>query len=205
MKILDIEQNTPEWDAARLGKVTGSKLKDIVSERGGRKIGFYQLNADRLALADEIDEDARDRGHRLEHEAIELFEGETGKKVNKDIGLVISDFHPSIAVSPDGLIQNDGIYDEAVEVKCLGTARHIQIIEEDVIPRDYWYQVLQYFIVCDTVAILNFVSYDPRLVAHPFHLIVVTREDVKEQVERYKQYQLDTLAEIDAIVEKLAF
>lgn len=206
MKILDLDQNTEEWLEARKGKITSSKLKDIVVKRGnGKKIGFYQLIADRLAI-DEAYQDPRERGHSLEHEAIELFESTTGREVDKDVGLCVSDLHEGIALSPDGLIKDeDGKYTEAVEAKCLGSARHIEAILTNHVPADYEMQALQYFVVNDDLEVLYFVFYDPRVIAKPFHIVSVTREEVEEDVEFYRDYQLSVLKEVDAALEKLAF
>lgn len=202
MKILDVQQNTDEWLEARKGKITGSKLKDLVVLRGtGRKIGFYELLADKLAIPEE--EDARERGHRLEQEAIDRFKKETGKKVETDIGLCVSEADDSIAVSPDGLIKNKGKYTEAVEVKCLGSKYHLQAVIENQIPKDYYYQVLQYFVVNDDLKKLYFVFYDPRIPSKPYHVIEVERDD--EEVERYKAYQLDVIEQINSYVEQFTF
>lgn len=205
MRIIDIDQNSDEWLELRKGKITGSKLKDIVVKRGtSKKIGFYQLIADKLALEPE-DEFALDRGHRLEHEAIEQFELLTGKSVNKDVGLCISDVSDDIALSPDGLIEVDGEYKEAVEVKCLGSARHIQAIVENQVPDDFKPQMMQYFIVNELLTTLHFVFYDPRVIAKPVHVITVNRSDIEEDIEFYRDYQIKTLKQIDDIVTNLAF
>ena len=51
MKRLSLEQNTEEWLEWRKGKITGSRLNDIIVKRGtGRKLGFYEVIAERLAV-----------------------------------------------------------------------------------------------------------------------------------------------------------
>jgi putative phage-type endonuclease len=205
MRILPVDQNSDEWLQLRKGKVTGSKLKDIVVLRGNtRKMGFYELIAEQLA-SDEEPEDALERGHRLEGEAVEKFMEVTGKKVETDIGLCVADFNEAVALSPDGLIKNKGKYTEAVEAKCLSASRHIQAVIENEIPKDYHFQVLQYFIVNDDLQKLYFVFYDPRITAKPLHIIEVEREEVAEEVERFKEYQIKTLEEVNTYVEQLAF
>ena len=64
MKIVTVEQNTDEWLELRKGKITGSKLKDIYAARKttGKKRGFYQLIADKIAIDAEL-EDAREGIH----------------------------------------------------------------------------------------------------------------------------------------------
>jgi hypothetical protein len=206
MKIIEVEQNTNEWLEARKGKITGSKLKDIVVKRGnGKKIGFYQLIADRLAI-EEAYIDPRERGHSLEHEALEMFEKQTDLVVDKDVGLCVSDINENIAISPDGLIaDDDGKYTSAVEVKCLGSARHIEAVLTDKVPDEYYAQAVQYFVVIDELEVLYFSFYDPRVTAKPFHIVQVTREDVEADVEFYRDYQKDTLKEVEEALAKLAF
>lgn len=202
MKILNVEQGSDEWLEARRGKITGTKLKDIIVLRGNvRKIGFYEILADKLAIED--DEHPIDRGSRLEEEAIEHFVGVSGKKVETNVGLCVSDIDDSIAVSPDGLIKNKGKYTEAVEVKCLGSKYHLQAVIENQIPKDYHFQVLQYFVVNDDLEKLYFVFYDPRIPSKPFHVIEAERDD--EEVEKYKQYQIDVINQINSYVEQLTF
>lgn len=204
MKILNLEQNTDEWLEARKGKITGSKLKDIVVKRGtGKKLGFYELLADRLSIeADE--EDVMERGHRLENEALEAFSSLTGHKVEQ-VGMCISDENPNIALSPDGLIKKGKKYTEAVEVKCLSASRHLQAYFEKKIPDEYEFQKLQYFIVNTDLERLHFCFYDPRVTAKPFFIIEVTRKEVEEDIEIYLEYQKSILKEVDELLVELAF
>lgn len=213
MKIVQVEQNSPEWLEMRKCKITGSKLKDLIVKRGtGKKIGFYQLIADRLAVEDGS-VDGRDRGHNLENEAIEEFEKLTGKTVNKDCGMWLSDIDENIAVSPDGGIAVEVdvddkmtvIYPEAVEVKCLGSARHIEAILTNKIPSEYEDQGLQYFIVNEELETLYFIFYDPRIVAKPLHVIELHRQSWLADIESYRDYQIGVLKEVDEAVAKLAF
>lgn len=205
MKILkNTEQNTDAWLDARKGKITGSKLKDIVVKRGtGRKIGFYELLADRLAISPD-EEDVMERGHRLEKEAIDLFSSVTRQSVEQ-VGLCISEENPNIALSPDGLIKIKGKYSEAVEVKCLSASRHLQAFFEQAIPDEYEFQKLQYFIVCEDLKVLHFCFYDPRVTVKPFFTIEVKREDIEKDIETYFDYQVNVLKEVDELLEKLAF
>lgn len=200
MKVLKLEQNSDEWFDVRKGKITGSKLKDIVVKRGtGRKVGFYQLIADRIAIEPD-DEDAMERGHRLELEAIERFEKETGLKTEQ-VGMWISDDDNDIAVSPDAVIGNT----EAVEVKCWSPARHLQAYLEDKIPNDIKEQALQYFVVNPDLKRLHVVFYDPRIPSCDYHSHTIDRSEVHEDAENLKEYQLGVLKEVREIVERLAF
>lgn len=199
MKKLEISQNSEEWLQARKCKITGSKLKDIIVLKGtGDKIGFWQLLADRLSIEDESEADnPMDRGHELEKEAIKEFVKQTGKEINDDGGMWISDESEYIACSPDGVIGDT----EAVEVKCLSAARHLEAYFTKKIPKDYEYQTQQYFVVNEKLEKLYFCFYDPRIPSIPFFYIEIERDE--EQVEYLKKYQLDKLAKIEEYVEQL--
>ena len=199
MKILNNKQNSEQWLEDRVGKITGSKLKDIIVKRGTeRKIGFYQLMADRLSLVEEY-EDPMERGHRLEDEAIAEFEKLSTKKVEQ-VGLCISDENENIALSPDGLIKTGKKYKEAVEVKCLSSAKHLQGFFEKKIPKEYLEQVYQYFIVNTDLEKLYFIFYDPRVTVKPIHWVEVNREDVENDIQFCKDYQEQTLKEIEELL-----
>ena len=78
-------EDKEKWAAFRKGKITGTRLEKITVKRGtGKKIGFYELIAERMGIFEE-EENAMERGLRLEPEAIELFEKQTGKVVDKSM------------------------------------------------------------------------------------------------------------------------
>lgn len=194
-----------EWLAARLGKITGSRLKDIIVKRGtGKKIGFYELIAERLGVPAD-NENPMDRGTRLEPLAIELFEKTSGKKVDTSLVIWSRDENENIAISPDGFIGNKKSPKEAVEVKCLSSARHIEALLTQKVPDEYEMQTIQYFIVNDKLETLYFVMYDPRILAKEFFVLTVNRKDIEEQITTYLQYQIDTINEVNEIVNSLTF
>lgn len=201
MKTLKFE-NREAWLAARRGKITGTRLKDIVVRRGtGRKIGFYELVAERLATEPDGDETPMDRGTRLEPEAMQRFIVETGKKVDTSLVILQRDDNPNIAYSPDGLI---GVTED-VEVKCLSSARHIEAFLTQKVPDEYEFQVLQGFMVNDKLKKRYIVFYDPRIPMKDYFVIEVKREDVAEQITEYLAYEKSVLAEVSEIVLSLSF
>lgn len=189
--------NEIDWMEARRCKITGSRLKDIVVKRGtGKKKGFYELIAERIGLAAD-GENPMDRGHRLEEEALERFTVMTGKEVDPSLVIWSREDNEFIAISPDGVISET----EAVEVKCLASASHIEAIVTNEIPDEYHYQVIQYFLTNEKLETLHFVMYDPRLKVKDFHMFEVKREDVQAEVTEMLEYERTTLKEVDAIVE----
>jgi len=190
-----------EWLNARRGKITGSRLKDIIVKRGtGQKIGFYELIAERLAIEPDT-EDPMARGTRLEPEAIERFEKETGKKVDTSLVIWSREDNENIALSPDAFIGKT----EAVECKCLSSARHLEAYLTQKIPSEYEYQKLQYFIVNDKLETLYFVFFDPRILSKPYFVIEVKRTDIELDIQFCLDYQENTIKEVNRIVNELTF
>lgn len=200
MKTLSFDDRDA-WLFARRGKITGSRLKDIVVKRGtGRKIGFYELIAERLGVPAD-DENPMDRGTRLEEEAIARFKTETGKKVDTSLVIWTRDDNESIAVSPDGFIGKK----EAVEAKCLSSARHIEAWITKELPEEYKMQAIQYFIVNDKLTTLHVVFYDPRILVKDYFVLEVKRADIKEQIDEYLAYETTVINEVNEIVNQLTF
>jgi len=204
MKILNNKQNSEEWFEDRLGKITGSKLRNIIVKRGNkRKMGFYELIAERLSIPDDYD-NAMERGHSLEEGAIKMFEKQEGEDV-EHVGLCVSDTDEHITLSPDGLIKKDGKYKEAVEVKCLSSANHLRAYIEQKPPSEYEEQFIQYFIVNEDLEKLNIVFYDPRVNCLPYHRLLIFRSDIEDKIKEYREYQEKTLDEIEEIITNLTF
>lgn len=186
---------------ARLGKITGTRLKDIVVKRGtGKKIGFYELIAERIAIPPD-GENRMERGQRLEDEALDRFEKETGKKVNRELVIWERDDNAAIAVSPDGTIDDAVIPEsEAVECKCLSSARHIEAYLTQEVPDEFKMQTYQYFIVNDRLTTLHVVFYDPRISVKDYFVLEVKRADIMDEVTEYLEYERKTLEEVNEIV-----
>lgn len=208
MKVLTIEQRTDEWYEARKGKITGSKLHDIVVKRGtGKKMGFYELLADRLAVPKTVDETDIERGIRLEEEALQKLSAVLDRPFKK-AGLCVSDDNPNIAYSPDGLIEDVDTpekFEATVEMKCPDAPRYLKSLIEQEIPSEYREQMIQSFIVNTDQKYHIFAFYNPLVTVKPIFYIRTNREDVKEEIDALKAYQIKELEEIDQLLEKIAF
>lgn len=200
MKILRFD-NRDTWLDARKGKITGTRVKDLIVKRGkGKKVGYYELIAEKLTIDDGIDLDPMNRGTYFEEEAIERFKEATKLEVDTSLQLWVRDDNDNIALSPDGVIGEK----EAVEVKCLGSARHIEAYLTQEIPKMYMDQAIQYFVVNDNLQKLYFVFFDPRLIAKEFFWIELKRDDVQVDVEDYLAYERTTMKEVESIVAELS-
>lgn len=191
------------WLSARRTKITGTRLKDIVVLRGSsEKKGFYELIAERLAENREDGEDKMQRGKDLEPTAVELCEKELGLKFIKDLVIWSREDNESIAISPDAYTEDLKV---AVEVKCLSSADHIKAVILNEYPDEYKFQIYQYFIVNEDLEVLHFVMYDPSLTVKQYIRFEVRREDIKEQIKEYREYEELKLKQVNEIVTKLSF
>lgn len=74
----------------------------------------------------------------------------------------------------------------------------------DFIPDQYKSQVLQYFVVCDSLEVLFFSMFDPRVVGEANHQVIpVHRKDITEKIEEHKSRQLATLHISDVLADVL--
>ncbi len=193
--------NRDEWMEARKAKITGSTVKDLIIKRGNaKKMGFYELIAERLVVDEEGMENPMDRGNRLESVAVQIFSDETGKQVNTDLVMWAREDNERIAISPDGYTED---LKEAIEVKCLASANHIKAYLTKEIPSEYEDQVIQYFVVNDDLETLYFVMYDPRLTVVPYFYLTVKREDLAKKIEKYIKDEREFLTEVETIIEEL--
>lgn len=281
MRIIELEQNTPEWMAFRLGKIGGSRVgtlyatrqytvadveklltgrgidlaefqktlnetrkmagqkskkytkadletllseedKESLSIDSEKRLEYYQILADQVAIAPEDDEiqyrGAMDRGHELEDEACQAA-AKVLKKEVMVVGCLTTEEEERIYNSPDRLIKPRGVKDmadlikkvnagkvkitEEMEAKCLAASKHLMAYFERRIPEEYWTQKVQYFITNEHLKTLYWAFYNPRIPMLPLFILVVKREDVGHWPETLKKYQLRTLKELDALTARL--
>ncbi len=192
----DLEQGTDEWHHLRKGKITGTTLKAIMGSPKVRQDALYEIVAERLTTGiDDGEENAMDRGVRLESEAISAFEFETELKVDR-VGFSQSDDNPMIANSPDGWIGDN----MGIEVKCPGGKNYVKMWLTNKVPDDYYWQTIQYFVVNEKLEKLYFVGYNPDIPVHPLHIIEINREETLEDAKLAKVAQEQFLKEVEEIL-----
>lgn len=163
MKIIDCIQLSPEWYAARLGKVTASNIAAVTAKgKGGgpskdRKNYMFRLIAERMTglPQESYSNKAMDWGTETEQAAREYYEGLNGVKV-RQVGFIERD--SDTGCSPDGLIGSPGM----LQIKCPYSTTHIKYILADKMPAEYFKQV-QYELFIAEREWTEFLSYDPRV------------------------------------------
>lgn len=197
-----IEQGTTEWHLLRLGKVTASRITDVLSkgksgESAGRKNYRMELVVQRLTglPGESFTSAAMEHGVLTEPKARFAYEAEKQQFVEQ----VAFVDHPSIewfGCSPDGLV-NDGL----IEIKCPNSITHIEYLTDQKPPAKYIPQMQCQMAVtgrqwCD------FVSFDPRL-PDDLQLFVVRLERDQEYIEAMEAEVKKFLSEVDEMFTKL--
>ena len=200
---LTIVQGSPEWLAIRCGKVTASRVSDVVAETksgwGASRANYMaELIAERLTgvPAERYRNAIMDRGTELEPEARSAYCFHANVDV-REVGFI---YHPTIhqsGCSPDGCIGDDGL----VEIKCPNTANAIDTLLGEPIKKSYLFQI-QWQMTCTGRKWCDFVSYDPRL---PGSMCLFVRRVQRDNtiIADLEKKVVEFLAEIDAKVAEL--
>ena len=198
-----IIQGSAEWHQARCGKVTASRIADVMAKTktgyGASRANYMaELIAERLSgvPAEGYTNAAMAWGTEQEPEARRAYEFWMNVEV-EEVGFVQ---HPKIVASgasPDGLVGTDGL----VEIKCPNTATHLETLLDRSIDKKYQLQ-MQWQMACTGRSWCDFVSFDPRLPA-PYQLYVyrvtadaALQSEIDAEVRKF-------LGELDAKVTEL--
>ena len=193
-----MEQRSAEWFEARRGKVTASRVVDIMRGKKGaylkaRETYMRQLLSERLTgeVADGYESYAMKIGIEFEPLARMAYEAEYGLPV-EETGFID---HPTIkgfGASPDGLVGDDG----GLEIKCPNSLTHLSVILDDEIADDHMAQ-MQVGIMCSGRGWWEYVNYDHRM---PDNLaLFVRRVEIDEaKVAEIEADVMSFLAELDA-------
>jgi putative phage-type endonuclease len=159
-----MDQATPEWFAARCGKVTASRLGDMMAQTrsgwGAARANYLaELVGERLTgkKSEGFSNAAIQWGLETEPQARDAYSFFADTDVEQ-VGFVD---HPRIAMtgaSPDGLVGSDGL----IEIKCPLTATHINTLLTADIAEKYIFQ-MQWQMACTERKWCDFVTFDPRM------------------------------------------
>jgi len=199
----EVEQRSPEWFASRLGKVTASRVADVIAKTksgysASRDNYMAQLICERLTgqQGESFTNAAMTWGTETEPLARSAFEAYEDVMV-EEVGFVP---HPTIEMSgasPDGLVGLFGM----LEIKCPNTATHIDTLLTQTVPGKYITQ-MQWQMRCCERQWCEFVSFDPRL-PQDLQLFVKRVEFDPEYVAMLEKEVIQFLAELDDKVNKL--
>ena len=157
------EQGTDAWFAMRLGKVTASRVADVMAKTktgvaASRQNYLIELALQRVTgvFEQSFTSQAMQDGIDREGQARVLYEVTTGEFVDQAAFID----HPTIqgfGASPDGLVNIKGM----CEIKCRGNAGHWEVIKTGEIPKKYWIQQ-QAQLACTGREWNDYVGYNPN-------------------------------------------
>ena len=192
-----IIQGSPEWFALRVGKVTASRVADVIAKTktgwGASRANYMaELIAERLTgePAEKYTNAAMAWGTEKAPDARAAYE------FFRDAHVVEVAFinHPVIGMtgaSPDGFVGDHGL----VEIKCPNTATHLDTLLSQSIPGKYVTQMLWQMEVSGR-AWCDFVSYDPRL-PETMSLFVKRVERDDNLIDEMRSLVIEFLDEIE--------
>lgn len=201
--MVDIVQGSDAWHMMRLGKVTASRVADVIAKTqkgyaASRANYAAQLITERLTLTptEGFTNAAMQWGTDMEPEARAAYEFYRAEEVEQ----VPFVNHPTIGdagASPDGLVGVEGL----VEIKCPLTATHIETLTGRTAPAKYITQ-MQWQMACTGRKWCDFVSYDPRMPeSMMFFCVRVERDD--QMIAELETEVIKFLAEVRSKVDEL--
>lgn len=200
-----MEQRSEEWFAQRRGKVTASRLWDMLKTIRNGDYAASRRNYAAQLVTERLTGKSHERFYTNEHMewgkdaeplAREAYSKQTGREI-VEIGLVN---HPRIVdalASPDGLIGDDGL----IEIKCLLPANHLELLLTEKIKEQYILQ-MHWQMACTGRQWCDFVSFDPTQRENMQLFIQRIERDDKEIHHLENEVEI-FLNEVIASVEKL--
>lgn len=199
-----MDQRTPEWFAARLGKATASRIADVMAKT---KVGYaasrenylMELALERITntQAPSFTNAAMQWGIDTEPAARAAYEAATGNFVT-EVGMIDHPSIPMSGASPDGLVGDDGL----IEIKCPESKQHLKNLSTRTPDSKYIFQ-MQWQMACTGRKWCDFVSYDPRF-PHHLQLLIVRIERDKDWIAEIEKEVLFFLNEVTEMVERIS-
>jgi putative phage-type endonuclease len=197
-----MEQRTEEWFAARCGKVTASRVADIIAKTktgasASRDNYLAQLVCERMTgkPAESYSNAAMLHGTETEPFARAAYEAKMDILVT-EVGFIDHPWIPMSGASPDGLA-NEGM----VEIKCPNTATHIDTLLSQTVPAKYITQMMWQMCSANRPWV-DFVSFDPRLPER--HQLFIKRINYDpEMVNMLENSVIQFLGDVDLKIQQL--
>lgn len=176
MPLIDVEQQSEDWLKMRVGMCTASRVCDVVKKlkraSGSRQAGdpaatrdeyLMEVVCERLTgrAADHFVTQWMEQGIENEPFARAAYEIATDCEVQPGGFAIHPDeerFKGWFGASPDGLVGTDGL----VEIKCLKSENHLEIVSNGVVPAEFLDQMYAEM-SCAERQWGDFISFDPRM------------------------------------------
>ena len=198
----EIIQRSEAWHQLRVGKVTASRVADIIAKTktgpsASRENYLAQLVCERLTgkPAESYSNSAMQWGTETEPFARAAYEARMDILVT-EVGFIDHPWIPLSGASPDGLA-SEGM----VEIKCPNTATHIETLLTKTVPAKYITQMM-WQMACAGRPWCDFVSFDPRLPEK--HQLFIKRINYDpEMVNLLENSVIQFLGDVDLKIQQL--
>jgi len=202
MDIQEVQQRTDAWHQLRVGKVTASRVADIIAKTktgasASRDNYLAQLVCERMTgkPAESYNNSAMQWGTDTEPFARAAYEARMDLLVT-EVGFIDHPWISMSGASPDGLA-NEGM----VEIKCPNTATHIDTLLSRTVPAKYITQMM-WQMACADRPWCDFVSFDPRLPER--HQLFIKRINYDpEMVNLLENSVIQFLGDVDLKIQQL--
>lgn len=198
-----MEQRSEEWFAARRGKVTASRVADVMAKTKtgysiSRKNYLAHLVMERLTntIPETFTNAAMQWGIEYEPQARAMYEFTSENKVI-EVGFVDHPTIPNSGASPDGLIGDDGL----LEIKCPTSPVHMEYMLNENTPQKYMLQ-MQWQMACTGRAWCDFVSFDPRF-SGDLQIFTMRVHRNQETIDEMEAEVIKFLEEVEMMHNKL--
>lgn len=199
--VVDVEQGSHEWHAARCGRFTASRASDAFArtktagEAAKRRDYRTSLVLERLTGVSQDDSgfvsaDMK-RGHEIEPLARAAYEARTGTLVS-EVGFC-SHITLMAGASPDAVL---GDFEGLAEFKAPRSANHLQYLRNGLVPKEHEAQLLALLWLTGAQWV-DFFSYDP-LMPESLQGFLVRMERREPSIAAFEADVKKFLAEVDA-------
>ena len=217
MKIINISQGSDAWHEERFRSITGTKMQSAIGAKysadkkvwtiGDKKVQRTLL----LELVsefqseleiDDFQNDSMIRGHDLEPYSMAKAEQRLGVTF-ETCGMLQSDKHDMFKFSPDAICKNDqGVIVGGYETKSKAGKKHIEYMEDDIVPTEHLWQCLCPMIMDDCVEWWSFGHYDDRNHINDLFLKKIYRSDYEDLINQARILLDEFILEVMKVVKK---
>ena len=198
-----IEQGTDAWKAQRLGKVTASRVADVIAKTktgvSASRVNYEaQIICERLTgvAVEGYANAAMQHGIDTEPQARSAYE------FMRNVDVVLASFvdHPRVPMSgasPDGFVDADGL----IEIKCPQQAAHLETLLTRKVPAKYVTQMMWQMAATERQW-CDYVSFNPTF---PPHLQLFVQRVHRDEaiISELEKEVLAFLADVDRKVTQL--
>jgi len=196
MKFYDIDQNSEEWMALRLGRFTASTFADLFMAKTTKgyqnaiiKVAFERVTGE---CQESYSNKWMARGHEMEPFARENYELFTFNSLENGGFYEYSDF---VGASPDAKIVG---VNAGIEIKCPSFQVYNEYLETQKLPKDHYWQIIGQLLCTGW----DYIDYMPYL--SPKLKQILIRVDRDESVLSILKAQLEiSINEVKTLIERI--